>query len=310
MGKVTMGKLDSAEQMSALTDLETEQQHPDFAIILPTYCEAESIRNLIEDIKVLTNAYIIVVDDSSPDGTSEIVKKLMDMHENIALIERPAKLGLGSAIMDGFRFSLQINPPPKYIVTMDADFSNAPRDILKLVSAAKQGWDLVIGSRYCKGSRIIRSRSTVPIFRRVLNIAVSFVFGLDVSDSTSGFRCYSSRFVENILPRLRSETYEIEIETLKQAKEKRFHTVEMPIRFEDRKMGKQKLSFSRFVKLMSLLLLGRRDHVIEDNKIKVGIERMNKITTEWKSIVDDQLTKRKLQDALKKKRNTYSNGAR
>jgi len=119
---------------------------PQVAILLPTYCEAGNIENLIREIGSLdANPLIVVIDDSSPDGTAAIAEKLREEY-NIELFVRPNKLGLGTAITDGFRFILSMKNPPDYIVTMDADYSHDPKDIPRLMQYAKDGCDLVIGS--------------------------------------------------------------------------------------------------------------------------------------------------------------------
>lgn len=264
------------------------------SVVIPTYCEGEHIRSLIIKIRhLLTDAEIIIVDDSSPDGTSEKVKELMSKYKNIKLITRPAKLGLGSAIREGLRVSTSMEPQPEYVVTMDADYSHIPEDIPKLVSAAEQGYDLVIGSRYRKGSKIIGGKPTRLIFSRLLNLIVAFLFRVNVSDSTSGFRCYSNRFIKNILPQLHSQTYEIQVETLKQARLKKFNLAEVPITFIDCKRGKSKLSMSRSARLMLLLLLGRKDRVVEDNRIKLNIEVVTELMKSWKNTIDNLIAKRK-----------------
>jgi len=123
-------------------------------VILPTYCEAQNIEKLITDIENLPlNTTILVIDDSSPDGTAEIVKKLKQKWPNVRLIVRPQKSGLGSAITDGFKVFLSAENTPKYVVTMDADYSHNPKDLPKLILAMRNGSGLVIGSRYCRGEK-------------------------------------------------------------------------------------------------------------------------------------------------------------
>jgi len=213
------------------------------AVILPTYCEAENIGNLIREIQELKlDLSIAVIDDSSPDGTPEIVKKLQDGNDDIHLFVRPEKLGLGTAITTGFRSLLQLKKRPDYIITMDADYSHNPRDIPRLISSAKQGYDLVIGSRYQKGGKVIKSSLRRRIISRVANLIATVTIGMKIHDCTSGFRCYSRNYVEKVLHELHSQTYEIQIETLKQARLHKFHVKEVPITFVNRKRGKSKLT--------------------------------------------------------------------
>jgi len=213
------------------------------AVILPTYCEVENIENLIREIQELKlGLSIAVVDDSSPDGTPEIVKKLQDEYDNIHLFVRPEKLGLGTAITTGFRSLLRLKKQPDYIITMDADYSHNPKDIPRLIQTARRGYDLVIGSRYYRGGNIIGSRLTRRLISRFANFIASTTVDLKVQDCTSGFRCYSKRYVKTVLKNLHSQTYEIQIETIRQARLHGFNVKEIPITFVDRKRGESKLT--------------------------------------------------------------------
>jgi dolichol-phosphate mannosyltransferase len=213
------------------------------AIILPSYCEAENIESLIREIQELKlDLSIAVIDDSSPDGTPEIVKKLQDEYDNIHLVSRHEKLGLGTAITTGFRSLLRLKKQPNHIITMDADYSHNPKDIPRLIHAAKRGYYLVIGSRYLKEGMVIGSRLRRRIISRIANFIAATVVGIKIHDCTSGFRCYSKNYVKSVLSNLHSETYEIQIETLKQARQNGFKIKEIPITFVDRKRGKSKLT--------------------------------------------------------------------
>jgi len=213
------------------------------AVVLPTYCEAENIESLIKELqKLKLNLMITVIDDSSPDGTAEIVKKLQEKYDNIILSVRPKKLGLGTAIISAFRSVLFLKNQPDYIITMDADYSHNPQDIPRLIRAARSGYDLVIGSRYCEGGRIIGWHRTRWLISRVANLIASLVIGVKIHDCTSGLRCYSKRYVEKVLPDLHSQTYEIQIETVRQACKRRFSIKEVPMIFVNRKRGKSKLT--------------------------------------------------------------------
>jgi len=216
------------------------------AVILPTYCEAENIESLIREIEELKLDSLVVVDDSSPDGTADIIKKLQQKYSNIHLISRPEKLGLGTAITTGFQSVLQLRKPPDYIVTMDADYSHNPRDIPRLVDVARMGYDLVIGSRYYRGGKVIGSHLRRMVISRLANIVAAITVGTMMHDCTSGFRCYSKRYVKNVLKNLHSQTYEIQIETIKQAKLHGFKVKEIPITFVGRKRGKSKLTAAEF----------------------------------------------------------------
>jgi dolichol-phosphate mannosyltransferase len=213
------------------------------AVLLPTYCEAENIESLVREIQELNlDPLIVVIDDSSPDGTSERVARLQERYGNILLVLRPTKLGLGTAITDGFRFLLSLPNPPDYIITMDADYSHNPQDIRKLIQSAQKGYDLVIGSRYCSGGEIVGWHFARLLISRCANLVASTVVGMRLHDCTSGFRCYTSRYVKDVIENLHSQTYEIQIETVKQARAKGFLVKEVPITFVNRKRGKSKLT--------------------------------------------------------------------
>jgi len=217
------------------------------AVMLPTYCEAENIESLIHEIQELKlDLTIAVIDDSSPDGTADIVKNLQEKYGNIHLVSRPAKLGLGTAITAGFQYMLKLRKVPDYIVTMDADYSHNPQDIPKLIYNAKQGYDLVIGSRYYPGGKIVGFSGRRRLISRFANLIAAIVIGLKIRDYTSGFRCYSKSYAKNVLPELHSQTYEIQIETIKQSSLHGFNVKEIPITFVNRKRGKSKLTRTEF----------------------------------------------------------------
>ena len=224
-------------------------------VILTTYCEASNIKNLIEEIESLNlNVSILVIDDSSADGTADIVKELQKKYNNILLFVRPGKAGLGSAITDGFKIFLSLKKTPKYIITMDADYSHYPGDIPRLISTAKDGNDLVIGSRYCAGGMILKWSFFRLIISKLANKLASFVVQAKIKDYTSGLRCYSAMLVREIIHDLHSHTYEIQIETIKQAFRRRFNIAEIPITFVNRKRGKSKLSVNEIGDFLSYVL--------------------------------------------------------
>ncbi len=237
------------------------------AIILPTYCEAENIADIIHAIENLQlDSTILVIDDSSPDETVSIVEKLREKYGNILLMKRPQKMGLGTAITDGFRYLLSLPEPPNYIITMDADFSHAPEDIPRLLALTEGGSDLVIGSRYCTKGEVKGWNATRLLISKVANKITGRLIRLKLNDFTSGFRCYSKGYLTKALPQLHSETYEIQIETLRQAKLQNSKIGELPIVFENRKKGKSKLTlteiaaFSKYILKVSWEQLLERDN--------------------------------------------------
>lgn len=224
-------------------------------VILPTYCEVENIDSLIREIKTINrDSLIFVIDDSSPDGTSDAVRKLQREYDDILLLERPAKLGLGTAITDGFKALLSLKNPPEHVITMDADYSHNPQAIPQLLAAAEEGYDLVIGSRYSRGSRIVGWHILRRVISRVANFVASTMVGMRIRDCTSGFRCYSIEYIKEVIDCLHSQTYEIQIETVKQAWMKGFALTEIPITFENRKKGKSKLTNAEFQGFLSYII--------------------------------------------------------
>ncbi|MFX0198432.1 MAG: polyprenol monophosphomannose synthase [Candidatus Hodarchaeota archaeon] len=241
-------------RVSQMMDREV-QNGQSVAVVLPTYCEAENIENLIRELqKSKLSLTITVIDDSSPDGTANIVRKLQEEYDNILLFVRPAKLGLGTAITDGFRIVLSLEDLPDYVVTMDADYSHSPGDIPRLIRAAKGGYGLVIGSRYCEGGRIVGWHFARWLISRIANLIASTIIGTRIHDCTSGLRCYSKHYIKTVLPNLHSQTYEIQIETVKQAWLRGFRVKEIPITFENRKRGKSKLTRAEFQGFLSYII--------------------------------------------------------
>ncbi|MEM3695309.1 MAG: polyprenol monophosphomannose synthase [Candidatus Bathyarchaeia archaeon] len=227
----------------------------DVGVVLPTYCEAPNIKNLIEEIESLNlNVSILVIDDSSPDGTANIVRDLQEKYENVLLYVRPQKLGLGTAITDGFRIFLSLPNAPKCIITMDADYSHNPNDIPRLVAAFHRGYDLVIGSRYRSGGGTVDWSMIRRVISKVANFVAAIVVKAGIYDYTSGFRCYSTKLVKGIIDDLHSQTYEIQIETVRQANIRGFRLGEVPIIFVNRKRGKSKLAFNEIKQFISYIL--------------------------------------------------------
>jgi dolichol-phosphate mannosyltransferase len=215
----------------------------EIGLILPTYCEVSNIEKLISDIENLNlDVRILVIDDSSPDGTAEAVRKLQKKYKNILLLVRPKKSGLGTAITDGFKTLISLKKPPNYIVTMDADYSHNPKEVPRAISTAKEGKGLAIGSRYCKGGGVVKWSVIRRLTSRVANILAYVLVRAKIHDYTSGLRCYSTRLVREMVPDLHSQTYEIQIETIRQACKRGFDVREFPMTFVNRKNGKSKLS--------------------------------------------------------------------
>jgi len=227
----------------------------DTGIILPTYCEVANIERLIQEIESLNlGVSILVIDDSSPDRTANFVRKLQKKYENILLLVRPKKSGLGTAITDGFKAFLSLKNPPQHIITMDADYSHNPKEIPRLIEPLQKGYDLVIGSRYCHGG----GTEDWSIFRlmvsKIANLITKVRIDANVSDYTSGMRCYSTKLVKNMINDLHSQTYEIQIETIRQANMRGFKIKDIPIMFINRKKGKSKLSMNEIKDFLTYIL--------------------------------------------------------
>ncbi len=215
----------------------------DSIVIIPTYNERENIKDIIHAILSLSDAFdILIVDDHSPDGTADIVKSLQQEHSSLHLIEREGKLGLGTAYITGFKWSLEHQYD--YVFEMDADFSHDPKDLLRLYDACKnQGADLAIGSRYKSGVNVVNWPLGRVIMSYAASIYVRFITGMKVKDTTAGFKCYRKKVLETIeLDKIKSKGYAFQIEMKFTAWMFRFNIVEIPIVFTDRKRGSSKMS--------------------------------------------------------------------
>lgn len=216
------------------------------AIIIPTYNESQNIEKLLKKIFALNipDLEIIVVDDNSPDNTAEIVRQYyrspITDHRSLHLIQRPAKLGLGSAYITGFKKALSLGAD--YIFEMDADFSHDPDDIQRMLETA-QNVDLVLGSRKIAGGKIIGWGWLRKIMSNGAMWLSRLLLGLKVRDVTSGFRCFKRRALETIpLDEIKSNGYAFQEEMLYRAQKMGFTISEIPVTFIDRQEGKSKLS--------------------------------------------------------------------
>lgn len=212
-------------------------------IIIPTYNERENIVLIIREIRnVLSDTHILVVDDSSPDGTSKCVKELSKEINNVFILDREKKEGLGKAYIDGFKWAL--NRDYEIIFEMDADFSHDPKYLPDFIKAIENA-DLVIGSRYISGVNVVdwpMGRLLISYFG---NMAARIVAGIPVKDCTSGFKCFRSDVLRSInLNRISSSGYSFQVEMNYQVWRNGFKIVETPIVFTDRKRGVSKMSTS------------------------------------------------------------------
>ena len=216
-------------------------------VIIPTYNEKENIEKIVKAILSIEDGFhILIVDDGSPDGTADIVKKLQtDFPESLFLIERKGKLGLGTAYMTGFDWSIEHKYD--YIFEMDADFSHNPMDLPKLYNVCREGADLAIGSRYCNGISVINWPIGRVIMSYYASMYVRKVLGINVFDTTSGFKCYKREVLEKIdLSKIRMKGYGFQIEMKYNTIKLGYTVKEVPIIFVDRTEGTSKMSSGIF----------------------------------------------------------------
>lgn len=212
-------------------------------VIIPTYNERENIENIIRKVFSLEGGYdILIIDDESPDGTAAIVKRLQqEFPERLHMIERPGKLGLGTAYITGFKWS--IDKGYDYTFEMDADFSHNPEDLPRLYQACKDGADLAIGSRYCDGISVINWPIGRIIMSYYASVYVRTILGMKVYDCTAGFKCYSNKVLRTIdLDKVEMKGYGFQIEMKYTTYKLGFKITEVPIIFVNRKAGTSKMS--------------------------------------------------------------------
>ena len=217
----------------------------DKLVIIPTYNEKENIEAIITAVMNLPLEYhILIIDDGSPDGTAAIVKDLMvnNYPGKLHLIERAGKLGLGTAYITGFKWAIEHKYD--YIFEMDADFSHNPQDLLKLYDAcSNQGADVAIGSRYVSGVNVVNWPMGRVLMSYFASKYVRFVLGVNIHDTTAGFKCYRREVLETIeLDKIRFKGYAFQIEMKYTAYKCGFTIKEVPIIFINRVLGTSKMS--------------------------------------------------------------------
>jgi dolichol-phosphate mannosyltransferase len=240
-------------------------------VIIPTYKEKENIKAIIAAISSLPVQFdILIIDDNSPDGTADIVKSLQPSYPNLHLIERPGKMGLGTAYITGFDWALQRDY--QYIFEMDADFSHNPQDLVRLYEACdRDGADLAIGSRYISGVNVVNWPLGRVLMSYVASIYVRIITGMNIKDTTAGFKCYRRNVLRSIDPgHIKSVGYGFQIEMKFSAWRLGYRIVEIPIIFTDRKAGTSKMSGGIFnealwgVLRMKLLSLFKKPRRVEE----------------------------------------------
>lgn len=224
------------------------KKRSDSVVIIPMYNEKENAASIIDAVMALPHEFdVLVIDDNSPDGTAAIVKhKQQEYAGRVHLIERAGKLGLGTAYIEGFKWSL--GEGYDYTFEMDADFSHNPNDLIALYEAcAKDGYDMSIGSRYVTGVNVVNWPMGRVLMSYYASAYVRVVTGMPVRDTTAGFVCYSRRVLETLdLDNIRFKGYAFQIEMKFTAYKYGFKIKEVPIIFVNRVLGTSKMSSGIF----------------------------------------------------------------
>lgn len=225
-------------------------------VIIPTYNEKNNIEKLIPQIlKVDERINVLIVDDNSPDGTGDVADELkIQFQDRVFVIHRKGKLGFASAYIEGFQLALKMNVD--YIITMDADFSHNPQYLPDIIEEFKDS-DVVVGSRYLNGTvSVVNWPIKRLILSKLANFYVKTVTGLKINDCTSGFVGYKHQVLEKIgIENILSDGYSFLIEMKYRAKKKGYKLVEIPIIFEERRLGQSKMS--RKIMLEAMFIVWR-----------------------------------------------------
>ena len=235
-------------------------------VIIPTYNEKENIEAIIRAVFTLPDYKfdILVIDDGSPDGTADIVKRLIkeDFPDQLEILERKGKLGLGTAYIAGFKWALKHDY--QYVFEMDADFSHAPSDLPRLYDAcAANGADVAIGSRYVSGVNVVNWPMGRVLMSYFASKYVRAVTGVDIHDTTAGFVCWSRKVLETInLDDIRFKGYAFQIEMKFTAYKLGFKIEEVPVVFVNRQLGTSKMNSSIFGEAVFGVLRLRLDSIM------------------------------------------------
>lgn len=227
-----------------------------FTVILPTYNERENLENFVGSLQKVfkdngLRGRILVVDDNSPDGTGEIADRLAERYENLSVLHRPQKQGLGPAYIAGFKQAL--SGDTQFIFEMDSDFSHDPAYVPSFLEAIRDA-DLVLGSRYVPGGRVENWGAMRRMVSRGGGLYARFILGVPVNDLTGGLKCFRREVLEAIdLDSVSSHGYGFQIEVTYRAIQRGFQVTEIPITFSDRQKGQSKMS-NRIVLEAALLV--------------------------------------------------------
>ncbi len=218
-----------------------------FLVIIPTYNESENINDLINELSK-HGFHILVVDDSSPDGTFEIVSNHEKYGQNLFGIKRTSNKGYGKSVIDGFMFGIE--KQYQHFVQMDSDFSHRVKDLLKMTELSSK-YDLVIGSRYIDGGAIEGWGLIRKYLSKISNLFAKFLLKTTISDLTTGFRIYSLNSIRSIdFQKIDSNGYSFLVELLNKIIKGNFKIIEYPIIFVNRTRGKSKMDFKIVIESM------------------------------------------------------------
>jgi len=234
------------------------------AIVIPTYNEAETISNLIKELfekikQMVEKLDILIIDDSSPDGTADIVRGLGEKYEKITVIQRPKKMGLGAAYKEGFRHILE-KLDSELVVQMDADHSHRPSEIPNMLEKIKN-FDFLIASRHVDGSDIIGWGIGRKATHSVAGAIARICAKIEIKDSTSGFRMFKKKTLEKIdFEKIRSDGFAFQIEVLYQLKQLGMKGLEVPTVFVNRTEGSSKMGSSEMMQFITMCIsyIGRK----------------------------------------------------
>jgi len=220
----------------------------DTLVIIPTYNEIDNIEDILRVVFDLNKSYhVLIVDDGSPDGTADVVKRLQkEFSTQLHIEERTGKLGLGTAYIHGFKWALERGY--NYVIEMDADFSHPPTSLIELYNACeKNGADMSVGSRYVSGVNVVNWPMSRVLMSYFASVYVRWVTRIHVRDTTAGFVCYHRRVLERMdLDKINFVGYAFQIEMKFTAWKLGFKIKEVPIIFTDRKKGQSKMNSSIF----------------------------------------------------------------
>jgi dolichol-phosphate mannosyltransferase len=222
-------------------------------VCIPTYNERDNLGPITEAaLQAEPRADILIIDDNSPDGTGALADALSKAEPRLFVLHRPQKEGLGRAYLSGFQWALERGY--SYILEMDADFSHSPSDIPRLVDAARAGADLAIGSRYISGGGTVNWGLGRRVLSRGGALYARTILGIAVSDLTGGFKCFRRRVLESLdLSDIRSAGYAFQIELTYRTLKKGYAVHEVPIVFEERRVGQSKMSSRIFLEALALV---------------------------------------------------------